>query len=33
MLSVGDTLGIGTVHHLQIVEDGEDWDGGELVSD
>ena len=32
-LSMRDTLSIGAVHHLQIVEDSEDWDGGELISD
>ena len=32
VLCTGEALGIATVHHLQIVEDGEDRDGGELVS-
>lgn len=31
VLCVGEALGIGAVHHLQIVEDGEDWDGRELI--
>ena len=31
VLCVGEALGIGAVYNLQVVEDGEDWDGGELV--
>ena len=33
VLCVGEALGVGAVHDLQVVEDGEDWDGGELFSD
>lgn len=30
---MGEALSIGTVYYLQIVENCEDWDRGELVSD
>ena len=33
VLGVGEALGVGAVHDLEVVEDGEYWDGGELVSD
>ena len=33
VLCVGEALGIGAVHELQVVKDCEDGDGGELFSD
>lgn len=32
-LSMREALSICAVHHLKVVENGEDWDGAELASD